>query len=85
MEALVSFKHKSMKDYWSGGNYQHNKILVQADDDTMEDIERIADMKILDLIDIFYPSRDGAGYDVCYQYEITKVQKNPYNKGVKND
>ena len=81
MEALISFKHKSMKDYWSGGNYQYNKVLIQiAEDDTKEDIERTAEFKILDTMEILYPKKDGVGYDVCYQYEITKVLKNPYNK-----
>jgi len=81
MKVLVHFKHKSVKDYWSNGKYQHNKILVEVEkDDTKDDIERIADMKIFDIIDVMYPEKNGSGYDVCYQYEITKIDKNPYNR-----
>jgi len=80
-EVLVKFKHKSIKDYWSGANYQHNKIQIDvSEQDTDEDIRWEAENKIDDLMDLFYPTKNGSGFDVCYQYEITNIDKNPYKR-----
>jgi len=74
-KVLVHFRHKSVKEYWDSSNWTKNKIMLEVDDNaTKEDIEIDAESKILDLMDIFYPSSNGAGYDTIYGYGITKIE-----------
>ena len=75
MEILVHFKHKSVKDYCSGKRYQHNKFLIDVEYE--DDIEIKAEFKIMDMMEIMYPTGDGSGYDTLYKYEITKIVRNP--------
>lgn len=78
---LVNFKSKSVKDYWTDGQYQHNKVIVEIQDtDSQEDIQLIASQKVEEIIDLLYPLSGGTGYDSCYQYEIKSIDLNPYIK-----
>jgi len=81
MRALVFFKHKSVKEYWSSKNYTHNKVIIEySENDNSDDIEMKADFSVMDIIDLLYPEKNGSGYNVCYQYEIYKIDLNPYLK-----
>ena len=89
-EILVSFKHKSMKEYLSGSSYTTNKITILPDDDDLDDygcvvdsdffINNIVDSKILDILELLYPLKNGSGYATLYQYEITKIDTNQYKQ-----
>ena len=73
-KALVYFKHKSIKEYWGGKNFTHNKVMIEIKDEEIEDIGIIADHKVFDIMDLLYPSANGSGFDVCYQYDIYKIE-----------
>ena len=85
---LVTFKHKSIKEYWSGGNYTYNKIMFTVpaeeldEDGNIVDLdyykELVVDTKILEILSLLYPLKNDSGYDVLYQYEITKINLDPY-------
>ena len=78
-KALVYFKHKSIKEYWGGKNFTHNKMMIEIKDEEIEDIGIIADHKVFDIMDLLYPSANGSGFDVCYQYDIYKIDLNQYS------
>ena len=85
MKVLIHFKHKSVKEYWSDSNYTHNKVVLDIDTikyDTKEDVELFADWHIMDIMALLYPIKHGSGFDVCYEYSITKINMNPYNKKI---
>lgn len=81
MKIQINFKHRSMKNYWSDKKYTKNSFLLELEkNDTLEDILRKAEFKILDITEILYPAKNGSGYDTLNEYEIINVIIDPYEK-----